>query len=319
MHAARKRQAHRPVWLWPQATGVFLRFSRLVLTACVGAMPCAWAVPTHAATKEMPIQATKPDQAVPRIITLAPHVTEMVFAAGAGRYIVGTVSSSNYPPLAKKIPRVGNGIQLSAERIVALRPSLILAWRSAGAVRRIAPLVSQLHIPIVYIAPRTLHDIPDDIIKLGQRLGTERQARKEAKKLSGRIKALAAKYAQRKPVSVYIEVGAMPLYTLGKDPLTNDALRVCGGVNVFAGTSIPAPQVSAESVLEKQPDAVIIPTTNAKHLAARTAYWAGLHLPAALAHHVYGINPDKLFRPGPRLVDATEELCKDLDQARRPR
>lgn len=257
-------------------------------------------------------------KAPPRIITLAPHLTEMVFAAGAGRYIVGTVSSSDYPPRAGNIPRVGNGIQISAERIVALRPSLVLAWRPSGAARRVAPLAAQLHVPIVYIAPAALRDIPKDIADLGRRLGTGRQAQAEAQKLSGRIKALAAKYAQRKPVSAYIEVGAMPLYTLGDDPLTNDALRICGGANVFAHTSLPAPQVNAESVLEKRPDAVIIPTTDAKHLAARTAYWAGLHLPAALAHHVYGMDPDKLFRPGPRLVDAVAALCKDLDQARRP-
>ena len=111
-------------------------------------------------------------------------------------------------------------------------------------------------------------------------------------------------------------MGAEPLFTLGDDPLTNDALRICGGTNVFARTRLPAPQVNAESVLAARPDAVIVPTTDAGRLAARTRYWTGLNLPAALSHHVYGMDPDQFFRPGPRLIDATAALCKDLDQTR---
>jgi iron complex transport system substrate-binding protein/vitamin B12 transport system substrate-binding protein len=240
----------------------------------------------------------------------------MVFAAGAGNRIVGTVASSDYPPQARHIPRVGNGIELDTERIVALRPDLVLAWQPSGATRALAPLLARLRIPLVYVQPRSLRDIPAEIAALGRRLGTAAQADRDARDLSGRIAALAARYTDRTAVPTFIEVGAAPLYTLGKDPLINDVLHVCGGVNIFAGAAIPAPQVSIERVLQARPQAIIIPSADAHRVSDRTRYWARLALPAALARHVYGIDPDTLFRPGPRLVDAAQTLCRDLDRAR---
>ncbi|HEU0230693.1 MAG TPA: cobalamin-binding protein [Burkholderiaceae bacterium] len=263
-----------------------------------------------------PIVRPAPHTFPRRIITLAPHITELVFAAGAGDRIVGTVSSSDYPPQARHIPRVGNGIELDTERIVALRPDLILAWQPSGATRALAPLLSRLHIPLAYVQPHALRDIPAEVAGLGRRLGTTAIADPEAHELTERIAALAAHYEHQRVVSTFIEVGAAPLYTLGKAPLINDALRVCGGSNIFAGAAIPAPQVSIESVLRAQPDAIIIPSDDTRRVAQRTHYWADLSLRAALDRHVYGIDPDELFRPGPRVIDATQTLCQDLAKAR---
>jgi iron complex transport system substrate-binding protein/vitamin B12 transport system substrate-binding protein len=315
--AAGQGTSRRRLREWPAAW-----LACLALTLSAGAGGPARAAASHApgtSAAGVLFSLPAPDTRAPaprRLITLAPHITELVFAAGAGGRIVGTVASSDYPPQARHIPRVGNGIQLDTERIIALRPDLVLAWQPSGATRALAPLLARLHIPLAYVQPRALRDIPREITALGNRLDTSAAADREAQALSDRIAALGARYQGRHPVSTFIEVGTAPLYTLGKAPLINDVLHVCGGTNIFAGAPIPAPQVSVESVLQDRPDAVIIASTDARRVTERTRYWAGLSLPAARNHHVYGLDPDKLFRPGPRLIDAAQALCQDLARAR---
>lgn len=251
-----------------------------------------------------------------RVITLAPHITELIFAAGAGSRIVATVDSSAYPAAARSIPRIGNGISASLEKVVASRPDLVVAWMPSSATRTLMPTLAGLHVPLIYSNPRKLADIPTEIIRFGDLLGTAKTAERTAATLTRRLRALQEKYANRRPVSVFIEVGALPLYTIGHDPLLNDALRICGGVNIYADLAVAAPQVSAESVLMTQPDAVITSENSEAGLAQRLNAWSALRLRAALRRHVYSVNPDELFRPGPRLIDATQELCRILDQVR---
>lgn len=251
-----------------------------------------------------------------RAITLAPHITELIFAAGAGGKIVGTVSSSDFPAGANAIPRVGDGMNANVEKTLALRPDVAIAWLPSGAAQTLAPSLSRMGIPLLYSQPRMLDDIPAEIRRFGKLFATESTALPTAKALETRIAALRASHAGSKPVSVFIEVGTSPLYTIGKDPLLNDALHLCGGVNIYADTAMAAPQINAESVLVRRPDVIIAPTAHGARVDEVRNRWAALHLPAALNGHVYGIDPDAFFRPGPRLVDAVEALCVYLDQAR---
>ena len=251
-----------------------------------------------------------------RVITLAPHITELIFAAGAGSRIVATVDSSAYPAAARSIPRIGNGVSVSIEKAVASRPDLVIAWMPSNATRMLKPALTGLHVPLIYSNPRKMTDIPTEIIRFGDLLGTAKTAGRTAAALTRRLRALQEKYANRRPVSVFIEVGALPLYTIGRDPLLNDALRICGGVNIYADLAAAAPQVSAESVLMTQPEVVITSANDEAGLAQRLSAWSALRLRAALRRHVYFMNPDELFRPGPRLIDATQELCRILDQVR---
>lgn len=251
-----------------------------------------------------------------RAITLTPHITELVFAAGAGQYIAGTVSSSDYPAAALQIPRIGDGMNVDLEKALVLRPDLIMAWQPSGAVLTLAPVFKRLQVPVLYSRPETLNDIPAEIIRYGKLFNTEAVANAAGQALQQRLDTLRERYAQRTPVTVFIEVGTSPLYTIGADPLLRDALRMCGGVNIYADAQIAAPQVSMESVLVKKPDVVLTPAKDATRLDEARSRWAGLNLRAALNGHVYGLDPDKLFRPGPRLVDATEVLCHYLDKAR---
>lgn len=251
-----------------------------------------------------------------RVISLTPHITELIFAAGGGAKLAATVNSSDYPPAARTLPRIGDGLSVNIEKLLSLDPDLVVAWQPTGTVQALVPTLQHLGIPLVYAAPHTLADIPREIIRLGKLLDTEDSANKTAAALSHRIKALREHYAGRSPVSVFLEVGSSPLYTLGNDVLINDVLAICAGVNVYADSSLTAPLVSTEDVLARQPDAIITEGTDAARLAMRQHHWATLNLPAAINHKVYAIDPDTLFRPGPRLVDAAEQLCRYLELAR---
>lgn len=251
-----------------------------------------------------------------RAITLAPHITELAFAAGAGKQVVGTVTRSDYPPAARDIPRVGDGITVSLEATLVLRPDILLAWRATAATRLLAPALTQAHVPIMYVNPDSLDNIPAQVLRLGDCFGTQATAHAAAQAMTERIKALRQKYAQRTPVSVFIEISEPPLYVVASDPVVNDALKTCGAVNVFADIKQPAAQASQESVLVRQPQVIIAPSLKDTQIAALTRRWAKLGLPAAIEGQVYGVNPDTLFRPGPRIIDATEQLCALIDRAR---
>ncbi|MCZ8389150.1 cobalamin-binding protein [Achromobacter xylosoxidans] len=250
-----------------------------------------------------------------RAVTLAPHATELVYAAGAGAYLVATIRGSDYPPAARALPVIGDGTQPDPERVAAARPDLIIAWQPSAAAP-LARVMDKLGVPLYYSDPQTLAAIPDAVERLGALFGTEAQAAPAAQALRARLDALAARYAGRAPVRVFVQAGLDPIYTLNHASIVSDALRLCGGVNVFEQAPVVAPQVGLESVLAARPDAVLAGVTTPADTARNLAAWRAMGLPAALAGHVYGIDADALYRPGPRLIDAAEQLCADLDGLR---
>ncbi|MGB3836745.1 cobalamin-binding protein [Castellaniella sp.] len=282
---------------------VCLRKLLPLLLLCLPLQGVLWVAPAHATQDH-----------TPRIITLAPHATELVFAAGAGADIVATVQHSNYPAAAQHIPRVGNGFQYSAESILVQHPTLVIAWYPTDASRALADTLGRLDIPLIYANPQTLEDIPALIRHLGARLGTQARARQTASALEARIARLQP-LAPPAP-TVFIEISADPLFTLGNDPLVNNMLSHCGASNLYGSRRIAAPQVSLESVLHLNPDALILSPPDPASGRARAQWWARHGLEAARAGHVYTINPDWLHRPGPRLIDAAETLCHDLQGLR---
>ncbi|CAM5465503.1 cobalamin-binding protein [Eoetvoesiella caeni] len=304
-------------------TRILLRIARPLAIACVAALAGSDAGQAWAATTPLPAapsvatSAEKPEpRHATRAISLAPHITELIFAAGAGQHIVATVISSDYPAAAAGIPKIGDGLNINVEKALTLNPDLVAAWQASGAARTLAPSLAKLHIPLIYSAPQTLQDIPAQVLRLGRIFGTEASAEPAAAALAQRIDTLRRRYAGKRPVTVFIEVGAAPLYTIGRDPLLNDVLETCGGVNLFADSAIAAPQVSAETLMLRQPDAIVTAESTETGFEQRVQAWTRLQLGAALKHRIYALDPDQLFRPGPRLIDAAEQLCKDLDQAR---
>jgi iron complex transport system substrate-binding protein len=177
-----------------------------------------------------------------RVISLAPHATELVYAAGGGAKLVGTVTYSDYPPAARAVPRIGNNKALDLERIAALKPDLIVAWRHGNAERQTDALRA-LHIPLFFSEPRHLDDIATSLGRLGALLGTQPAADAAAAAFRRDIAALRARYAARAPVTVFFQVWDRPLMTLNGAHLISDAIELCGGRNVFASLKPLVPTV----------------------------------------------------------------------------
>lgn len=250
-----------------------------------------------------------------RAVTLAPHATELVYAAGAGDRLIATIRGSDFPPAARQLPVIGDGTQPDAERVAAVRPDLLIAWQPAAA-EPLARVMDKLGVPVFYSDPLTLAAIPDAVERMGTLFGTQAQAQPAARQLRARLAALTARYAGRRPVRVFVQAGLDPIYTLNDSSIVSDALRVCGGVNVFGQAPVVAPQVTLESVLAARPEAVLAGVGRPEDTPRNLAAWQALGLPAARAGHVYGIDADALYRPGPRLIDAAEAICADLDRLR---
>ena len=195
-----------------------------------------------------------------RVISLAPHATELVYAAGGGAKLVGTVTYSDYPPAAQAVPRVGDNKALDLERIAALKPDLIVVWRHGNAERQTDALRA-LHIPLFFSEPKHLDDVATSLRQLGTLLGTAPVADTAAASFSRDIAALRARYAARAPVSMFFQVWDRPLTTLNGAHLFNEVITLCGGRNVFAALKPLAPSVTDEAVLAANPEAIV--TTSA--------------------------------------------------------
>jgi iron complex transport system substrate-binding protein len=250
-----------------------------------------------------------------RIVTLAPHATELVFAAGAGAHIVGTISYSDYPVAAQAIPRIGSNSQIDIERLVSLKPDLLVVWLHGNATRQLEKLRS-LGIPLFYSEPQRLADIPDAVLRLGRLAGTEPQAQARATALRAQLTALETQYQGRPPVRLFYQVWPHPLYTLNGKHIVSDAIRLCGGVNIFDALQATAPTVSVEAVLLENPEAVISGDLNRKN-PDNLALWRTY--PAMLAvqrDNLFALDGDLLSRPGPRMIEGTAALCKSLETAR---
>jgi len=250
-----------------------------------------------------------------RVATLAPHATELVFAAGGGERMVGASDYSDYPPAARALPRIGGSQQIDTERLIALRPDLLVVWLHGNTAQQLAPL-RRLGVALYQSEPGSLEDIPDEIERLGRLMGTERTAQPAAAALRSRLAQLAARYRERPAVKVFYQVSERPLYTLNGRQIVSDAIRLCGGVNVFADLPVLAPAVTVEAVLQADPE-IIIAGARGGQDAGGLAMWK--RYPGLLAvrrGNLYSIESDLIGRAGPRMIDGAEALCKLLDQAR---
>lgn len=253
-----------------------------------------------------------------RVVSLAPHVTELLFAAGGGDRIVGAVNYSDYPPAARSIPRVGDNRQVDIERLLALKPDLLVVWRHNASVRQMEQL-RQLGIPLYYSESHKLDDIPEAVLRMGQLLGTEPQAKQNAADLKRQIDNLAARYRNRPPVRVFYQVWDRPLYTLNDRHIVNDAIRICGGENVFARLANTAPSITPEAVLQENPEA-IVSGDRRDQIVSGIEMWK--RYPTMLAvrrGNLFAISGDLMNRSGPRIIAGAAELCERLEEARKRR
>ncbi|WP_106858181.1 cobalamin-binding protein [Caballeronia novacaledonica] len=263
-----------------------------------------------------PVTLAKPAE---RVVSLAPHVTELLFAAGGGARIVGAVTYSDYPKEARSIARVGDNKALDLERIVALHPDLIVVWRHGSAARQMDRLTA-LGVPIFFSEPKHLDDIAANIDKLGALLGTQAEARARSDAFTRDIARLRARYSARPPVSVFYQVWDDPLMTLNRDNVFDEVIGLCGGVNVFAAEKPRVPTISTEAVLAANPEAIVTATPGAtqpdRPLPALDRWKRWTSLKAVARGNLFGIDGDLINRPTPRLALGAAELCRDLEIAR---
>ena len=192
-----------------------------------------------------------------RIISLSPHITELLYAAGAGDKVVGVVEGSDYPEEVKSLPSVGNYSGLSIETIVSLKPDLIMAWYSGNSGKTIAKLES-LGIPLFFSEPKKIEDIFSDIQKIGQLANTQTVANAEVEKLQNELSDLRLHYSQKEPISIFYQIALQPLLTINGHHMISDVISLCGGRNVFAEAIPLVPQVSIESIVVNPPDVVVL-------------------------------------------------------------
>jgi iron complex transport system substrate-binding protein len=253
-----------------------------------------------------------------RVISMAPHATELLFAAGGGKQVVGAMNYSDYPEAAKTIPLVGSNSVIDMERVLALKPDLVVVWHTGNTVRQIAQ-IEALGVPVFHSEPRRLGQVADNIERLGQLLGTQTQAAGAARALRARLAGLEARYAGRSPVTVFYQIWDQPLYTLNDAQIASDAIRVCGGRNVFGNLKVVAPEVSIEAVLAADPEAIM---AGRRHDPANPGLklWEPYKTMTAVKRgNLLTVNGELLTRPGPRTVEGAARLCEALDGVRRRR
>ncbi len=252
-----------------------------------------------------------------RVVSLAPHNTENLFAAGARGTLVGATSYSDYPPAAQEVPRVGGYSGLDLEAIAALRPDLILAWES-GNRREDIERLRALGFTIYLSEPRRLEDIASEIEALGRLTGTTETARRFASGYRERLRALRQRYRGQRPLRVFYEVWHRPLITINGEQIISKAITLCGGRNIFAHLATLAPSVDIEAVIAADPDVIVTATGNRQEEIRWREAWSRWSRMAAVArNHIYSLSPDLLQRQGPRILDGVAQLCDILSRARR--
>ena len=250
-----------------------------------------------------------------RVISMAPHVTELLFAAGGGARIIGAMNYSDYPKEARAIPPIGSNSQIDLERVIALKPDLLIVWQSGNTARQIAQLQS-LGIPVFHSEPRTLDTVASSLERFGRLLGTEATARAAAAQFRARAADLHKRYAGRAPVSVFYQAWDNPVFTLNGEQIASDAIRLCGGRNIFADLKTIAPQVSVEAVVQRDPEVILGGKRYTPQHRGLSIWQPFPSMTAVKRKNLFTLDEELLTRPGPRVVDGAATLCARLDEAR---
>ena len=252
-----------------------------------------------------------------RIVSLAPHATELLFAAGAGSAVVGVVAHSDWPAAARLLPRVGDAGVVDLERIAALAPDLVVAWPYTASPQLAS--LQALKVPIFVSNPRTIAGIADDVERLGTLAGTRGIALAAAGAMRSQQARLRARYRDADRLRVFYEIWNKPLYTIGGPHLISEAIALCGGDNIFGTLKQPAPSITLEAVLAAAPEVIVGGDDEGKRPAWLSEWQRWPDLPAVRAGNLFAADGDLLHRPGPRFLDGVTALCADLERARAKR
>lgn len=290
---------------------------RILRKLALAGMALSLALPARAGIEVLDDEGRKVtlDRPASRVISLAPHITELLFASGGGANVAGAMNFSDYPAAAARLPLVGSNSGIDIERVLALRPDLLVAWRSGNTARQLEQL-GRLGIPVYYSEPRRLDDVASSLERLGKLMGTGPAATAAARDYRARIARLGARYGTRPPVRVFYQAWDSPLYTLSGSHIVSDAIRLCGGVNVFAALPTLAPEVGLEAVLKADPEAVVGSQKFTPDDAGVALWKRYPGLLAARRGNLFEVPAELMTRATPRIAAGAQALCEALEQAR---
>ena len=253
----------------------------------------------------------------PRILSVTPGATEMLFAAGAGSHVVATVTSADTPEAARRIPRVGDATSLDYEKVMQSRADVVVVWQDINTATMVEKLRS-LKIPVYTLRATTLRDIPRSIERLGALAGTPEVAKAAATELDQKLDALAQRRRAAQPLQVFYQIWEGPLYTIGGKHIITDALQICGANNIFSDLKWPANVVGREAVVKRDPEVIILsaPVLTAREWAGYWSYYPAMRAVANKKVHAW--TDERLDRMGPGAIDAVLSLCSVIDELRGP-
>lgn len=260
-----------------------------------------------------------------RIITLAPHLSELVDAAGGADRLIGVSAYSNNPDTVKNLPIVSDARSIDLEKMKSLRPDLIIYWRGGlsenlvASVKKTFGPTSKLHeVQIISVEPKKLEDIAQNIEMIGDVLGTSTEAKKSAEKFRAQVTSLKTKFQnpQKRKVRVFYQVWAQPLMTLNQDHLISDIIQICGGEQLFAQEKLLVPTVSRESVVVANPE-IILTAVDGKRMKQDWSMWSSIPQLAATRNKAFvEIDGDTISRASPRILEGALKICTEIDRLR---
>ncbi len=250
-----------------------------------------------------------------RIVSLAPHITENLFAAGAGHLVVGAVNYSDFPVQARSIPQVGGYNNFNIELILALEPDLVIAWKEGNQKQQVERLMS-LGLNVYINDSGQIEDIAKSIRNFGALTGNENIANKVSSDVLMRLSLLRQQYSGLEKVSVFYQTWNTPLITVNKQQSIGQIIELCGGKNIFGNLSVLTPQVSVEAVISKDPDSIIASGMNASRPDWLDDWKKWPYLQAVKSDHLYFVPPDIIQRLSPRILDGAQLICEYLQESR---
>jgi iron complex transport system substrate-binding protein len=302
------------------ATATAVRRVRYLLPAAMAlamtlAPPAIGAAPAHRTVQDDSGESVTVSSDGCRIVSLAPGTTAMLYAAGAGPCLVGTIAHSTEPAEAATVPVIGDAETLDFERLLALRPSVVVV--AVDVVQRVRiDRIRSLGIPVYRVHVTRLSQMPDSVRRLGELAGTGEAAAERAKTLRAELEALSKRYRERTPVRVLYQIWDRPIYTIGGRHVINDALTLCGAVNIFGELGTAAPAVTREAAVLRDPELILAsaPVDSAQAWLAEWRKFPGLT--AVRNGRLASFSDERIDRMGPSVIAATGGLCEVIDRAR---
>jgi len=255
-------------------------------------------------------------QPAQRIVSLAPHITEQLYAVGAGAQLVGAVEFSNYPEAAKRLPRVGGYSRIDLEAVLRLKPDLVVGWPSGNDGQMLERL-EEIGFSVYRSEPKHLEDIAREMLKLGILTGHAQQGTAQAAAFEAEVKRLGSMNRGKPPLKVFYEIWNRPLMTVNDTHLISDVIRLCGGENVFADLTGLTPTISEEAVIAADPDLIIASGMDEARPEWLDEWRRWGSLKAVRNEELHFIPPDLLQRATPRLLQGAAQMCVIIKDAKR--